>query len=59
MNNMRYKKNNKSHENRIIKKSPHKIKERAFFMRFWELGNKDVINCKNGHRLGCNPSGSR
>lgn len=21
-------------------------------MRFWELGNKDVINCKNGHRLG-------
>ena len=22
-------------------------------MRFWELGNKDVINCKNGHRLGC------
>ena len=22
-------------------------------MRFWELSNKDVINCKNGHRLGC------
>lgn len=22
-------------------------------MRFWELGNKDVINCKNGRRLGC------
>ena len=21
-------------------------------VRFWELGNRDVINCKNGRKLG-------
>ena len=37
----------------MMRESPHNLKERAFLMRFWELSNKDVINCKNGHRLGC------
>lgn len=22
-------------------------------VRFWELGNREVINCKDGRRLGC------
>lgn len=22
-------------------------------VRFWELGNREVINCKNGKKLGC------
>ncbi|MDD7209088.1 MAG: YlmC/YmxH family sporulation protein [Lachnospiraceae bacterium] len=22
-------------------------------MRFWDLGNKDVINCKTGRKIGC------
>lgn len=32
----------------------HIMKEKGSFMyvRFWELGNREVVNCRNGKKLG-------